>query len=150
VTTAVAPIGLTYAGSDLQLADLSIFLQIVHGLNETPAVRGVDAVVPALAGRVEGNRINDTIPIILEGIVRADPTTTTTATARASFRAKAASIRTLFASNRARANLVATLEDGTTTKTISARPLPGMIWNELILSEIATVSIELEGYGDWS
>jgi hypothetical protein len=149
MTSPAASIGLTYDGSDLQLADLSIFIEIVHGLNEPPSVRGSDVVVPALAGRVEGNRVNDVVSIVLEGIVRADPTTATTATARTSYRAKVAAVRTLFASNRARANLVATLESGA-TKTISARPLPGIIWNELIQSEIATVSIELEGYGDWA
>lgn len=149
MTSAVASVALTYAGTDIQLADLSIFFQIIHGLNETPSVRGTDTTVPALAGTVEGNRVKHLLPIVLEGIVRADPTTTTTATARASYRAKELIVRALFAPDRARANLVATLEDAT-TKTISARPMPGMIWNELVQSELAFVSIELEGSGDWA
>jgi hypothetical protein len=149
VTSPLASVGLTYDGTDLQPADLSFHLQIVKGLNETPQVRGIDVTVPALAGRVEANRINDVLPIVLEGFCRADPATTTQATARSSYRDKVQVLRALFSPTRARANLVASLEDGTTI-TISARPLPGMIWNELVLSEFALVSIELEGVGDWA
>jgi len=149
MTSPIATIALTFDGIDLQRSDLQVFLEIVHGLNETPSVRGTDTIVPGLAGRIEGNRINDVLPITLEGLVRADPTTTTTSAAIASFRDNMQSIRTLFASNRARANLVATLEDGTTA-TISARPLPGIIANDTVKSEFANVSIELEGSGDWT
>jgi hypothetical protein len=149
MTSPIATIALTFDGIDLQRSDLQVFLEIVHGLNETPSVRGTDTIVPGLAGRIEGNRVNDVLPITLEGLVRADPTTTTTSAAIASFRDNMQSIRTLFASNRARANLVATLEDGTTA-TISARPLPGIIANDTVKSEFANVSIELEGSGDWT
>lgn len=149
MTSPVAVIGVTYAGTDVQLADLSIFLEITSGLDATPAVRGTDVVVPALAGRIAGNRVNDVIIVSLEGWVRADPTTTTTATARTSCQAKRATVRALFASNRARANLIATLPD-TTTKTISARPLPGLIWTEVVPGEFYRLSVELEGYGDWA
>lgn len=149
MTSGLATIGLTYDGTDLQTSDLQIFLEIVHGLNETPSVRGIDVVVPGLAGRIEGNRINDVLVITLEGLIRADPAETTTAGAQESYRDNCQAVRALFAPDRLRADLVATLEDGTTL-TISARPMPGMIWSEPIKSEVAQVSIELEAYGDWA
>lgn len=147
MTTTAATIGIVYAGTDCQPSDLSIFLVITHGLAEPAAVRGSDIIVPGLAGRIAGNRVNDVLPIELEGFVRAAPSTTTTATARASYQAKRATVRALFATNRARAALVATLEDGTQI-TIMARPL-NTIWNETVPSEFANVSISLEGYNDW-
>lgn len=149
MTNALATIGLTYDATDLQTSDLQVFLEIVHGLNETPSVRGVDIVVPGLAGRIEGNRINDVLVIQLEGLIRADPSETTTDGAQASYRDNVQAVRTLFAPARLRAELVATLEDGTAFS-IMARPMPGMIWTEPIKSEVAHVSIELEAYGDWT
>ena len=148
MTNPAAVIGVTYSGTDVQLADFSIFLEITQGLNETPQVRGSDITVPALAGRITGNRVNDIVPIVLEGWVGADPAQLTTATARTSCQAKRTTVRTLFASNRARANLVATMPSGAIW-TISARPMPGMIWTELVAGELYRVSIELEGYADW-
>lgn len=148
MTNPAAVIGLTYSGTDVQLADFSIFLEIKQGFDETPQVRGSDIVVPALAGRLTGSRVNDVLPIVLEGIVGADPAMTTTATARTSCQAKRATVRSLFASNRARATLVATPPSAVAVS-ISARPMPGMIWTELIAGELYRVSIELEGYGDW-
>lgn len=147
MTLPIASIPLTYDGTSLQSSDLQIYLQITRGLNESPSVRGVDVTVPALAGRVEANRINDVLSIVLEGHVTADPADLTTATARDSYRTNVMAVRALFATNRARADLVATLEDGSTA-TISARPL-NLLWGESVQSEYATVNIELEGYGDW-
>jgi hypothetical protein len=149
MTNALATVGLTYDSVDLQASDLQVFLEITHGLNETPSVRGVDVVVPGLAGRIEGNRINDVLVITLEGLIRADPSETTPAGARASYRDNVQTMRELFAPARLRAELVATLEDGTSIS-INARPMPGMIWSEPIKSEIAQVSVELEAYGDWT
>lgn len=147
MTSAVATIGLTFDGQDLQTSDLSIFLEIVRGLNEPPTVRGKDITVPALAGRIEANRVNDVLPIELRGLVRASSSATDRDDQMASFRANVSAVRALFATNRARADLVATLEDGT-EQSISARPL-NLVWGEVIQSEYATVSIELEGYDDW-
>jgi hypothetical protein len=148
MTTALATVGLTYDGVDLQTSDLQLFLEIVQGLNQTPAVRGSDYVVPARPGRVAANRVNDVLPIVLEGFVSANPAAVTTATARSSFRANMQTVRALFAPNRARADLVATLEDGS-SQLISARPLPGIIASDDVKSEFARISIELEGDGDW-
>jgi hypothetical protein len=148
VTTAVAAIGLTYDGVDLQTSDLQIFLEVAQGLGEVPSVRGTDIIVPGLAGRIEGTRVRDVLPIELRGHVRADPAQTTTSGARSSFATNRAAVRSLFAPDRMRADLVATLEDGTVLS-ISARPL-SLVWNEQVVSEFALVSVELEGYDDWS
>lgn len=148
MTTAVGIVALSYDGTDLQQSDLQLFLQIVHGLNETPSVRGSDYVVPARAGRVEANRVNDVLSIVLEGHVTGDPTETTTSGARSSFRDNMQALRFLFRPDRARADLVATLENGTVLA-ISARPL-NIVLSEPVPSEFAAVSIELEGYDDWA
>jgi hypothetical protein len=145
MTSPAAVVGLVYDSEDLQLEDLQIFLEIVRGLNEPPQVRGTDTVVAGRAGRQEGSRVNDLLPIELVGLVSADPTLTALAEIRESYRANQRFLRNLFRTNRRRATLEATLEDGSVI-TIEARPL-NAIWNERSTS--ATVSIELEGYDDW-
>lgn len=148
MTSPLAAVGLTFDGVDLQLDDLTIFLEITRGLAEPPSVRGVDVIVPGLPGTIEANRINHTLSILLEGFVRADPDATTLADAQASFAATRAAVRTLFATNRERALLVATLEDGSVVS-ISARPM-NSAWVTIVPSQFASVSIELEGSDDWS
>ena len=69
MTNAVAVIGLTFDGTDLQTADFGIFLEIVRGLNEQPVARGVDLVVPSRAGRIVRNRVGDALSIELRGYV---------------------------------------------------------------------------------
>lgn len=145
MTNAVAVIALTYAATDIQHSDFGIFLEIVRGLNETPTVRGEDTIVPGDPGRTAGSRVNDVIGIELRGYVRG--VGVDEAGDRSAFATNRAAFRALFASNRARANLVATLEDGSTA-TISARPLPGGLWDQIVPG-MAKVSIELEGYDDW-
>ena len=71
--TAPAAIHLTYDSFSLQSTNLSVFFQIVVGFMEAPRVRGVDTVIPSLAGRAEGNRVNDILPILLAGQVTYDP-----------------------------------------------------------------------------
>ena len=149
MTTPVAVVTLTYDAEDIQLADLSIFFRIVHGLNESPTVRGTDNIVPALAGRPEQLRINDVLPIELEGIVQSDGDLTDPDAQKSSFRANADFVRNLFRTNRARAQLTAQTEDGT-VRFIDARPMPGMIWNTVIPGYLALVNITLEGYDDWA
>ncbi len=147
MTSPLAVIGLTYAGTDLQLTANGIFLEIVRGLIDPPRVRGEDVIVPYLAGRSARARENDVLPIELRGFVMASSGSLTQATQRTSYETNWRSLRTLFAPNRARANLVATLQSGTVA-TISALPL-NTIWDEVITGELATPSVELEGYGDW-
>lgn len=141
MTTPVAIVPVMYDSVDLCPDDLSMFFRITQGLNEPPDVRGVDVVVPGLDGQVTRPRRVDTLRIVLFGHVMgvgADQ-----ATRQAAFRTKIRYLRdTLFAVDRAAAELAASLEDGDVA-TIDARPLPGMIVNELVPSEFAEVSIEL-------
>jgi hypothetical protein len=149
MTTAISTVGLTYDLTDLQSSDLRRYLKVVRGLWETPSVRGSDTVVPALAGRAEGRRVNDLLSIELRGWVRADPAVDDDhEDAVDSVQAHLLTLRALFASDRERADLVATLRDGTNL-TISARPL-NMITTEVIEGYWYNLSIELEGYDDWA
>jgi len=146
MTNPTAAIGLTFATVDVQDSDFGIFLEIVRGLNESPAVRGKDTVVPGRLGRIARNRIDDVLPLELRGIVMGNGSTD--ALQRADFRAGVNIIRALFSPSRAPAALVATLEDGSTA-TISARPL-NLVWAEDVASLSASVSIELESVDpDW-
>lgn len=149
MTSELATIGLVWDGTDLQDWDQGIFIEIVKGVNETPKVRGSDVLVPALAGRVEGNRVNDILDIELRAFIRASSAATSNADAIASFRDNMATVRSLFASNRDRAVLEATLENGTVQE-IVARPLPGIQWEEPVKSQLAIGYIEMEGFDDWS
>ena len=147
MTSPLAVIALSYAGTDLQLTANGIFIEIARGLMDPPRVRGEDVVVPYLAGRSARARENDVLPIELRGFVMASSGSLTQATQRTSYQANWRSLRTLFATNRARANLVATLPSGTVA-TISALPM-NTIWDEAITGELGTLSIELEGFADW-
>lgn len=146
MTNAVAVIGVSYDGTDVQQNPMGIFLELVGGLNETPRVRGTDVIVPGLAGRVVRNRKADGFVVELRGYVSGSGVDEEAE--RASFRALVTSLRTLFDPTRDPADLVATLEDGSTA-TCSARPLPTMVYNQQVPS-MAVLSVELESVdGDW-
>lgn len=147
MTSPLALVGLTFKAVDLQPADLQWFFEIERGLDEVPSVRGKDTVIPGAAGRFEQNRKNDVLSIVLKGWVRANPTLTDPEDLRASYRTNMLAIRTLFASDAARGELVATVEDGTTQE-IMARSL-NILPGRYVGSEIRVLSIELEGYDDW-
>jgi len=147
MSSPIAFVGLTFDSTDVQRSDLSWFLWIEKGLDEMPSVRGEDTVVPGLGGRFEGTRVNDLLPIELRGQVTADPALTDMTARRSSWRDNMRDLRALFASNRTRAALVATLEDGSSL-TIDARPL-NLVVTRRIGSEYAFLSIEMEGYDDW-
>lgn len=140
MSNAVATVGLTFDATDIQEAGFGIFLEIVRGLNETPAVRGVDYVVPSSDGRHVRNRVADVLAIELRGIVSG-------ATA-AAFRTKSLAVRALFDPEAEPADLVATLE-GSGTATIAARTV-NSVWDQ-ITPDLAAVSIELESVApDWA
>ena len=147
MTSPVALVGLTFKGIDLQPSDLQWFFEIERGLDEVPTVRGKDTIIPGLAGRFEQNRRNDTLSIVLKGWVRADPTIDDLEDRRASYRVNMLAIRTLFAPDAARGELVALVEDGTSQE-IMARAL-NIVGGRYVGSEIRVLSIELEGYDDW-
>lgn len=136
MSSAVAAIGLTVGGVDVQVLD-GIFLEIVRGLNEPPSVRGSDTIVPGRAGRITRNRQDDVWTIELRGYVAGNT--------QSAFRTNAKSIRALFDPKVLR-TVVATLEDGTTA-TITARTL-NTVWDQG-MPEWANVSIEMEAVEDW-
>lgn len=144
MTNAVAVIGLTFDGTDVQDADFGIFLEIVRGLNEGASVRGTDWVVPGRAGRIAGNREGDRLPIELRGVVMGDGVGL--AAQRADFAALREQVRALFPTDGDPAPLVATLEDGSTA-TIQARTI-NRAWIDGDAD--AELSIEMESVDpDW-
>lgn len=145
MSTDLATIGLTYDLADIQDQDLGIFLEITQGLHEPPEVRGRDVVVPSLAGQVARNRVVHQLKIVLTGIVRGNGASQ--ASRHTDFRSQSLFLRTLFSPARLPAELVATLEIGSQA-TIQARPI-NTIWNEVVKSEFAYVSVELLALEDW-
>lgn len=148
MTTPVAVVPLSFDATDLQASNLSVYFEIVRGLYEQAKVRGEDDVIPALEGRWETNRKKDILPIVLKGMVQADPTLTDVDDIRSSFWTNYRTIRTLFEPDRARADLVAVLPNGVTL-TISARPM-NIITDTVIDGEYWSGTVELEGYDDWA
>jgi hypothetical protein len=141
MTTPVAIVPVTFDSVDLCPDDLSRFFRITQGLNEPPDLRGVDVVVPGLDGQVTRPRRANTLRIVLFGHVMG--VGSTQGDRRSSFRTEMAYLRDdLFSPARTAAELAATLENGLIA-TLDARPLPGMMVNELVPSEFAEVSIEL-------
>lgn len=135
-----AIIPVTFDAVDLCPDDLSAFLQITQGLNETPEVRGQDIVIPYLAGQASRPRRAHALKIVLTGFIRGIGATETDR--RVSYRTTMRYWRdTLFDPTRTAAVLAATLEDGTIAS-LDARPL-SMIVSEQVPSEYADVSIEL-------
>jgi hypothetical protein len=145
MTNAAAVIGLTYDGTDIQQNPIGIFLEIVRGLAEGPTVRGSDTVVPGLTGRIARNRTADVWTIDLEGWVAG--TGVDEDAQRSDFVTLRATLGTLFDPTRAPADLVATLEDGSTL-TIVARPLPTPLWGQQVPS-MAKIAYQLEAVSDW-
>lgn len=145
MTSAVAPIALTYASHDIQ--DINgIFLEIKRGLNEIAEVRGRDNVSPGATGLFARNRKKSRRTILLEGWVRGEGNTE--ANQRSDFRDNVQTLQGWFDAT-SFANLVATGEDGS-TNTISARTMPPMVWRQVTPS-MALVSIELESVApDWT
>ena len=146
MTSPVATIGLTFDATDVQDADLGIFLEIIEGLGFVGEVRGRDVIVPGADGRVFRNRRFDLLPIVLEGMVRGNGSTT--ADRQSDYRANVSTIRSLFDPEKDPEPLVATLENGEVW-TVAARTL-NVMWKEQVISELAFVSIELEAVEKWT
>jgi hypothetical protein len=144
MTSALATIALTYNAIDIQVFD-SIFLEITHGLSDSPTVRGIDVTVPGLVGQVARPRRFHERRILLSGFVRGDGDTE--AGRRTSFRANMDVLLALFDAAGDPHALVATAEDGS-TRSIEARTLSVMSI-EQSPSEWADVSIELVAVADW-
>lgn len=139
MTSPLGIIGLTYDTDDLQLSDLTLFLTITYGLNEPAEPRGRDVLVPYLNGQVARPRRPDTRRILLAGHVKGDGADT--AARQSAYRAMVRYLNDLFSPARMPADLVASLEDGSTA-TLAARPLP-MVFTERVPSEWADLTVEL-------
>jgi hypothetical protein len=147
VTSPLAVVTLTYDGEDIQDFAAGILVEILTGIGSPPVVRGEDTTIPAAAGSLEGNRINDYLPIELLARIFAAASATSLADQQASHYANLLVVRTLFKTNRARAPLVATLPGGTVL-TIQAHPL-NIIPAEIVAGEYTELSISLSGDDDW-
>lgn len=145
MSTLVAPItGLTYGGTDIQVLD-GIYLELVKGL-EGPSTRGVDSIVPSLAGRTRRNRKADVTDLELRGWVRGSGSDE--AAQRASFAVNRLALTTLFDPTLGDQVLSATLEDGSTATINALRKTP-IVLNQQVPS-FAYVSIELDSVDpDW-
>jgi hypothetical protein len=127
VSNAAAVIGLTYNGTDLQRSDFGIFLEIRSGLHDGLKVRGTDTIVPGFTGRIARIRKGDVRDVELRGYITGNAGGATEASQRSSFRDMWQTLDALFSPSGGVADLVASLEDGT-TKTLSCRAtdiLPG-------------------------
>lgn len=145
MTSALAIIGLTFDGIDIQNLD-GIYLELTGGLNDSPAVRGVDVIVPGAAGQVARPRRFHERRILLTGSVRGSGSTEDDR--RAAYRTDMKTLLALFDTAANPADLVAELEDST-TGTIAARTL-SVLSTETVPSEEAAISIELLAVEDWS
>jgi len=147
MTSSIAPVALTYDGTDIQDTD-GIFLEITLGLFETGDTRGVDVTVPGADGQVVRPRRFHQRKVLLAGFVRG--VGVDQSSARAAYWGNLDAVRTLFDETGLPKDLVATLPDGS-VRTIAARTIPdGRILNEQAASEFAFVSIELLALEDWS
>lgn len=147
MTSALAIVGLLYDAVDLQDLPTGVFIEIIAGIGEAPVVRGEDTVIPAAAGTLEGNRIDDFVPIELRAKITAADSAMTLADQQASHFTNLLVVRTLFKPNRERAPLVAILPGGT-VMTIQARPL-NLMPAHVVPGLHTEMSIDLAGDGDW-
>lgn len=146
MSNGAATLPLEIDGTDVQQDPIGIFLELVRGLNEGPSVRGEDDIVPSLEGRIALNRVGDTWRLEVRGWIAG--VGATGALQRASYRALASQVRTLFDPRRDPVAVVVSLEDGSVA-TIMARPLPTPLWTEHVPGFLAEVSFELEAVEDW-
>jgi hypothetical protein len=146
MSNGAATLPLTVDGTDVQQDPIGIFLELVHGLNEGPSVRGEDDTVPSLEGRTPLNRVGDTWRLEVRGwIAGVGPTG---ALQRASYRTLASQVRTMFDPRRQPISVAVVLEDGSVAS-IMARPQPTPLWTEHVPGFLAEVSFELEAVEEW-
>lgn len=144
MTSAVAVVGVTFNGQDVQDID-GLFLEITQGLADSPDVRGVDVVIPGADGQTARPRRFDQRKVMLTGWVRGSGAGQ--AAQRASYRGNVRLMLGVFDVTAAPADLVATLEDGSTA-TLVARTLSVASADELP-GEFTNLSIELLAVADW-
>lgn len=140
---------LTFAGQDIRQAaartsQSGIFFDLVAGYFEPAAVRGVDTIIPAAAGRIFRDRVSDSRRIALSGYV--------IGTTASDWRSKMQTLFSVMDPTADPANLV--IGDnylGTTgSPTIAAR-FVNAVGGEIVAGRFQTWSIELEAVTpDWS
>lgn len=145
MTTPLATVAVEYDGTDVQTSDLGIFLEITAGLDDSAEVRGEDVTIPYSPGRLPRPRRFDRRRILLEGFVRG--LGETRAEAMADYRTNRRLLAATFDPERETATLRVVLEDGDVAR-IDARPL-SIEANEVLRSEFAYLSVELEAVSDW-
>ena len=118
---------LTFDGTDLQRSDLSVHFDIVSGLSDGLDVRGIDRVIPSAAGRTAYARVGDVRHIILAGTIQG--TGATEDLRLASWQNLRDELEVLFDPTQDPATLSGVALDGT-TRTIDARPQPGIVWTD--------------------
>lgn len=147
MTNTLATIALEYDGTDLQPSNLSFSLEIVAGLDDAAEVRGEDTIVPYRAGRIPRPRRFDRRRILLVGWVMGQGDDQESR--RLDYRSSRRILAELFDPEAAVADLRVVVEGGDVAR-IECRTLPGGIdVVEIIQSEYATVTIELEAVSDW-
>lgn len=127
---------------DCQRADLSIHLEIVTGLDDVPAVRGVDTIVPGLTGRIPRNRVADVLAIELAGWVQGGTGASTEAARRTGYRNAVDAIQAAFDPSLDPGTLEVDTEDGE-TRVVSARALT-LVWGREDIPAVRALSVALE------
>jgi hypothetical protein len=137
MTSPVGVIGLNFAGYDVQRADLNVMFEITEGLDELPAVRGSDELIPFRSGRLSQKRTADHRPLVLTGWIAGAG-----ATPEASYRAYLDGLKKVLDPTRDPGLLVATLTDGS-VRWIRAVPRD-LIGGDRIGYEFRPLSVELD------
>lgn len=139
---------LTYDGQDIRQAAArtsgsGIFFDLVAGYSEPANVRGVDTIIPALAGRTARNRVRDTRRIVLEGYV--------VGTSASDWRSKTDTLMGVMDSLTEENLVIADSYLGVSgTKTIATRVV-NLVGGPIVAMRFQTWSIEMESVApDWS
>jgi hypothetical protein len=137
VTSPIGVIGLAFAGYDLQRADLNVMFAITEGLDDLPAVRGSDQVIPFRPGRLALPRLADRRAVVATGwVAGGQPAPEST------YRTYLDGLKAVLDPTRPPDALVATLENGS-VRWIIARPA-NILGGELVGHEMRPMSIEWE------
>ena len=148
--TFVVPFSATFNSTSLMTTvtgEWRIVLQCVRGLDDTPAVRGKDTIIPGASGRTVRDRVRDRRIIELEGWVFGCGASDALQTD--DLRDALEELRTLFDPTGDPHSLVIDLEDEVRTATITARAM-NMVTSREDLIVARRVSVELEAVGaDW-
>lgn len=111
---------LTADGDSIQEDPIGVWLELTRGIDELPAVRGADQLVPRSAGRIPRARVADHLSLELEGVVLGVPDFPDDPDGSISYRTKMLALRTLFDRTKEPWVLSGVLEDGSTA-TINVR-----------------------------